>query len=199
MFHITSLCRGAWRPRRLIATVVVAVIAAFTLSAGEGTALAAVPQIDGVYNLQFLHSGKCLNKPNLWTDDGVAVEQYDCVDWASTERWRLDYAGRTSSGKTKYLIRNMQSGKCLNIWLASYYDGAEVVQYSCWAGYDNETFTVSVAPEDSRYYRIRNTRSGKCLNVEGGSSDNGVRIIQYECDGYWPQHTDNMAVRFLQI
>jgi hypothetical protein len=192
------------RPRRLVARLIVVVMAVFGTSALASAAVAATPQNNGVYYIQFKHSGKCLNKPDLWTDDGWHVEQYDCLDWAATERWRLELVGdnrRDASGRPLYLIRNMQSGKCLNIWLASRDDGAEVVQYTCgqwWTGWTNEWFSLIQDSSDPRYYKIKNVNSGKCLNVQGARTDNTAPIIQYECDGYWPQGVDNMRVFFLQ-
>jgi hypothetical protein len=178
----------------------VAVVAALTVSGLTSTALAATPQHNGVYYIQFKHSGKCLNKPYLWTDDGVQVEQYDCLDWATTEKWRLEYVRRDLSGRPYYLIRNMQSDKCLNVWFASTADGAEVVQFTCGqlsTGWSNEWFTP-VPTSDPRYFKLMNYNSRKCLNVEGASFANEAPIIQYECTGYWPQGTDNMEVWFLQ-
>jgi hypothetical protein len=149
--------------------------------------------------MRFLHSGKCLNKPYLSTADGVRVEQYDCVGWAGdTERWQLEPAYTTPSGRQYYLIRNRQSGKCLNVNLASFDDGAAVMQYTCGVQWTNEWFTM-VPSERPDFYKVMNYRSSKCLNVEGASTLNQALIIQYACDGYIFQGADNMRVQFQQF
>jgi hypothetical protein len=60
-----------------------------------------------------------------------------------------------------------------------------------------------VPPQGDRdaqdYYKLANYHSQKCINVEGASTAHHARIIQYACDGYWPQGTENMQVRFFQL
>jgi pectinesterase len=197
---------SARRPRRLGPTLIVAVMAAFTVLGLTSTASAETPQKSVVYQMKFRHSGKCLNNGYASTEDGHQVEQYTCFEWAITERWRLDYVKTDAAGRPLYLIRNMQSNKCLNIWYDSRVDGGKVVQYEC--GWDkpekqwnNELFTIEPVrdPYYADYYQVRSLSSSRCLNVEGASEANEAHVIQYYCDNRWFQGTENMMVRFVPV
>ena len=165
-----------------------------------GVAEAAPPSPGVGYHLQFKHSGMCLDNPSASTLDSTPQQQYLCVNYADNERWKFEPAGNDRSGRQFYLIRNVASGKCLNIAWGSLTDGETVVQYQCGQQWDNERFAlIPVDDGAGDYYKLMAYHSKKCVNVAGASTELHAAIIQYECNGYWPQGTDNMNVRLLEI
>ncbi len=77
-----------------------------------------------------------------------------------------------------YEIKPRHSGKCLDVAYASQWNGANVGQYSCNGGY-NQQFSLQYV--DSGYYKIVARHSGKCLDVEYGSRGDGANIQQWTC------------------
>jgi hypothetical protein len=188
------------RGHQLLLGLIFAAAAAFLGGSGlTSAAQAASPEPNVNYHAKFLHSGKCLDNPGATMTESMPLQQYDCVSWANNERWRFEPVGRDVSNQRYYLVRNVQSGKCLNIADASLADGASVIQYTCGAQWTNEWFRLRGDTDAPDYYKLANYNSQKCINVADGSTANHARIIQYACDGYWPQGTENMQVRFFQL
>lgn len=117
--------------------------------------------------------GQCLDVE--WGSLSFAyVQQYTCHGGAM-QSWQLRYLG---SGE--YEIRAMHSGLCLDVYLASRIDGAQIVQHPCNGG-ANQRFRINADPSGT--YEIRAVHSDKCLDVPYGTSTPGVRIQQYRCHG----------------
>jgi len=70
------------------------------------------------------------------------------------------------------------SGKCADVVSASTAAGAEVAQYSCGTGY-NQQFTVRDA--GSGYVQLVARHSGLCLDVASASTADNAQILQYTC------------------
>ena len=215
--HITYACSrilpGRWRlgaaldnsgaskagRRHKAVPSLIAVVAVFFGGLTLTDAAQAAPEMGVAYHIKFRHSNKCLNVPYGTPTLGVQVQQYSCVS-ADSERWRLEPAGTDVSGRQYYLVRNAQSDKCLNDTDWSLADWGPVTQYTCGAHWTSEWFALirsSDMPAD--YYKLMNYHSEKCVNVPYGSWDDNLGIIQYACDGYWPQGTENMQVRFFRF
>ncbi|MBR8640451.1 RICIN domain-containing protein [Streptomyces tuirus] len=77
-------------------------------------------------------------------------------------------------------IRARHSGKCADVVGASTAAGAEVQQYGCWDG-DNQQWQPRGV--GGGYYQIVAEHSGLCLDVAGSSTANGAAIVQQTCDG----------------
>ncbi|MFB7665854.1 RICIN domain-containing protein [Kitasatospora sp. NPDC056138] len=85
----------------------------------------------------------------------------------------------TSDGGT-YTIRNMNSGKCLEVadWSQSW--GAQVRQWDCTGG-ANQKWVKVYDTSGGMYYR--NVNSGACLEIAGAHSDyNGAPADQWQCN-----------------
>lgn len=76
-----------------------------------------------------------------------------------------------------YLIKSVQSGKCLDISGGSKESGARVQVRSC-NGAESQKFQVSSAGGGA--FKIANVGSGKALDVAGGSLDAGAALRQWD-------------------
>lgn len=86
-----------------------------------------------------------------------------------------------------YMLKASHSGKCLDVGGGSALNGAEVVQWDCHGGTNQQFQFVTVNGNPSLVY-IKPKHSGKCLEVGGGAMENGARINQWDCvDAPWQQ------------
>lgn len=72
------------------------------------------------------------------------------------------------------------SGKCLDVGELSTADGAEVLQYSCNGGRNQEW---AVRSTGDGYVTLTARHSAKCLEVGGASTADGAAVVQRTCDG----------------
>nr|WP_100444534.1 family 43 glycosylhydrolase [Glycomyces xiaoerkulensis] len=72
------------------------------------------------------------------------------------------------------------SGKCVDVLSASTENGAEIVQWDCHGG-SNQQWDLREVGDG--YVEIVSQSSGKCLDVEGQSTDNNAAILQWDCWG----------------
>ena len=79
-----------------------------------------------------------------------------------------------------YQIVARHSGSCLDVEQASLQDGANVSQYHCWGGTNQQWY---LRPVGSGYYEVIARHSGKCLDVEQASLQDGANVSQYHCWG----------------
>ncbi|GAB3238815.1 RICIN domain-containing protein [Glycomyces halotolerans] len=77
-------------------------------------------------------------------------------------------------------ITARHSGKCMDVVNGSSEDGAEIIQYDCHGGANQQW---QLQPTGGGYYQIVAWNSGKCIDVDGNSTSNGARIIQWPCNG----------------
>src|SRR5688572_11311618 len=78
----------------------------------------------------------------------------------------------------------MHSGSCVDVEGVSLSNGAEVHQWSCHGGANQQWVAVD---RGNGYHSFRSVHSGKCMDIYGGSSvmTNGAKIVQWTChDGY---------------
>ncbi|SDE49436.1 RICIN domain-containing protein [Glycomyces harbinensis] len=75
-------------------------------------------------------------------------------------------------------VVNRNSGKCLDVVNGSTANGAEIIQYDCHGG-TNQQWQLTAT--GGGYYRIASQSSGKCLDVDGASTANNARVIQWTC------------------
>jgi hypothetical protein len=74
-------------------------------------------------------------------------------------------------------VVNQNSGKCLDVASASTADGANVIQYACGGGANQQWQWQAVGS----YSRLVARHSGKCLDVVGSGTGDGADIQQYTC------------------
>jgi hypothetical protein len=87
---------------------------------------------DESYEIINVHSGKCLDVENGSVEDNANVQQYTCHG-GNNQRWRIEPS--ESVGDTPaYLIINEKSKKCLDVFMDSTADNANVQQFACHDG-----------------------------------------------------------------
>lgn len=91
--------------------------------------------------------------------------------------WGDDVSGG-GSGSTVTQIVSEESGKCVDVVSASTANAADVIQYTCGSG-SNQQFELRDL--GNGYYNLVAQHSGKCLDVNGASTADGAAIIQYTC------------------
>lgn len=90
-----------------------------------------------------------------------------------------------------YEIQARHSKKCLDVRNSSISSGADIQQYSCHGG-ANQQWTLQSA--GNGYYEIVSRNSGKCLDVKGASKDDRATVQQYSC-----HNGDNQEFRLEHI
>ncbi|WP_026922253.1 RICIN domain-containing protein [Glycomyces arizonensis] len=91
-----------------------------------------------------------------------------------------DGGGDDGGGDQVTDIVNRNSGKCVDVVSGSTADGAEIIQYDCHGG-ANQQWRIQDA--GGGYYQIVSQASGKCLDIDGASTANNARAIQWPCNG----------------
>lgn len=85
-------------------------------------------------------------------------------------------SSHNNDGYSRLKVR--QGGKCLDIAGISNSNGANLQQYTCGTG-DNQQFRFESVGGD--WFKIRAKHSGKCLNVNRQSRSDGANIHQWNC------------------
>jgi Glycosyl hydrolase family 59/Ricin-type beta-trefoil lectin domain len=80
-----------------------------------------------------------------------------------------------SGGGTTSLLRNDNSGRCLDIPNASTTNGTQVTLWDCNGG-SNQQWTVNTTKQIQVY-------GNKCLDAEGAGTSAGTRVIIWDCTG----------------
>ncbi|WP_201846113.1 RICIN domain-containing protein [Myceligenerans indicum] len=72
------------------------------------------------------------------------------------------------------------SGKCADVVSGSTSAGAEIIQYTCHGGANQQWVLNDLG---NGYHQIVNQGSRLCLDVDGASTANGAQAIQWTCNG----------------
>jgi alpha-galactosidase len=83
------------------------------------------------------------------------------------------------------------SGKLADVFNQSTGDGANVVQWACHGG-TNQQWRVQDA--GGSYVNLIARHSGKCLAVSGASTADGAQLVQWTCNGATDQQWQRRAV-----
>ncbi|WP_460703899.1 RICIN domain-containing protein [Myceligenerans halotolerans] len=83
-------------------------------------------------------------------------------------------------GTTVTDIVNEGSAKCVDVVSGSTDPGAEIIQYGCHGG-ANQQWTLNDL--GNGYHQVVNQGSGLCLDVDGVSTADGAQVIQWTCNG----------------
>ncbi|GAB3651648.1 RICIN domain-containing protein [Glycomyces tarimensis] len=77
-------------------------------------------------------------------------------------------------------IVSRHSGKCVDVVSASTDDGAEIIQWDCHGGLNQQWRLRDVG---GGYHEIVSQASGKCLDIDAASTADNARVIQWSCNG----------------
>ena len=89
--------------------------------------------------------------------------------------------GPSQAAGPRYLLQNVNSGKCLDVIYGGKDDLVPTVQYDCYGGPVQQwrlTYNSVLGT-----HTLQNVNSGKCLDVLFGGVDNFVPVVQYGCYG----------------
>lgn len=139
-----------------------------------GTTDAAPKTLAGRYQLQNVHSGKCVEIANDSRDDGALVVQRTCSQ-ASAQAFDVV---ETDAGRFK--IVDVFTGRALDVKDVSKADGALLQQWS-YSGGQNQQFTLEKQPDGS--YAILALHSGAALDVKDGSTADDAPVQQWAFHG----------------
>jgi hypothetical protein len=117
----------------------------------------------------------------LWS---LRRQQWDCYN-GTPERWRFEYVGNVS-GEYYYRVRNVNSGKCLEVRDGYTDNGGIIEQYDCWDG-PMQLWTPRTAPATDHVWLV-NRNSGKCLDDTDWSPWAGTSLQQVDCGPYTAQY-----------
>lgn len=111
------------------------VVQADCVASGVSQKLRMIPG-DGGFQLQFLHSGKCIGISGSSTANNAKVVQWDCVDGLQDQlmNWR----------GTSLVMKH--SGLCLNVFLASQKSNSTVTQHDCTDGANEQFYSTKPTP-----------------------------------------------------
>jgi hypothetical protein len=92
----------------------------------------------------------------------------------------IDAAAGTVTGPTGtyYNVVARHSGKCMDVVGGSTADLAEVIQYACGTGINQQWRRVDLG---NGYVQLEARHSGKCLDVADRSTADNARIVQFAC------------------
>ncbi|GAB3162267.1 glycoside hydrolase N-terminal domain-containing protein [Myceligenerans halotolerans] len=129
-----------------------------------------------------LRIGGEIFRPGMFTltdDEGNAVEatvEDGLVVFQGQAGQR--YVAHATGGLTQ--IVNEGSARCVDVVNGSTDPGAEVIQYTCHGGANQQWQLNDLG---NGYHQVVNQGSGLCLDVDGASTENGARVIQWTCHG----------------
>jgi hypothetical protein len=129
--------------------------------------------LDGVYLLKAVHSGKCMEVAGESTVNGGNVQQWSCEPNARHHQWKF-----TAVGNGYYKIINVNSGKGLDVAGISTADGANLHQWDYLNGNNQKWRPV---PQSDGTYQLVALHSNKCGTVTNAATADGAGIAQYTC------------------
>jgi len=99
---------------------------------------------------------------------------------SGADRLRHAWGDDGGPGGQVTTITNRNSGKCVDVVSASSADGAEIIQWDCHGGTNQQWETRAVG---DGHVQLVSRHSGKCLDVDGASTANNARAILWSCNG----------------
>ncbi|GAB3652929.1 RICIN domain-containing protein [Glycomyces tarimensis] len=98
---------------------------------------------------------------------------------SGADRLRYGWGDDVSGGGGQFAdIVNRNSGKCVDVVSGSTQNGAEIIQWDCHGG-SNQQWQLQDA--GGGYYRIVSQAAGKCLDVDAASTADNARILLWTC------------------
>lgn len=136
---------------------------------GLSTALAIAP---GPYQLQAVHSGKCVDVAAVSMEDAANIHQWSCNGKTNQQFSLRDLGGNL------YELKAVHSGKCADVGGWSNSDGGNIIQWPC---HGNNNQKWQLIERGNGEVQFRSAHSGKCLDVSGISTGDGANIHQWAC------------------
>lgn len=127
---------------------------------------------NGRYQIQAVHSGKCIDVAWASTADGANIQQANCSGNAAQ---LFDVA---DMGSGWFRFTNVNSGKVLDVAGNSTAAGGNIQQ---WSNNGTGAQRFSVRDAGNGEFSIVGQNSGKCVDVAGALTSDGANIDQWWC------------------
>ncbi len=95
------------------------------------------------------------------------------------DRLRHAWGDNGGPGTPVTAITNRNSGKCVDVVSASSADGAEIIQWDCHGG-ANQQWEARSAGDG--HVQLVSRHSGKCLDISGASTADNARVVLWSCN-----------------
>jgi hypothetical protein len=126
-----------------------------------------------------VHSGKFINVAGASSDNGAKIHQWNNPHAPETQ-WRIRMVPSSqfdTPGATYAIQNNKARGKFLNVYGASYDNGAKICLWDNPQMPETQWHIKSIG---GGKYNITNVKSKKCINVAGAEHHNGAWIHQWD-------------------
>lgn len=131
------------------------------------------------------HSGLCLDVENGSQSNGVKVQQWGCNN-TGAQQWEIVYVGSgdkfNGQAGNYYALININSDKCLEVRDWSTYNGAQVTQWDCHYGANQQWLLYNHWTITGYKVSLVNKHSRKCADVPSWSKSQGTGIVQWDCN-----------------
>jgi hypothetical protein len=160
--------------------------AVFNQQGTLGASSSGEPQftINKGYRLVNQYTGKCLDVENWGMNNGVNVDQWDCLNPVSGHLNQVFTLVPRGNGYYQFVAKH--SGRCLDVISSSTNNGAWTEQWDCLGdGQFNQIWKV--VPMPGGWAEFVSKHANKCLEIGNGSLNNGAKAQQWDCYGYGHQ------------
>ncbi|WP_258948759.1 RICIN domain-containing protein [Lentzea californiensis] len=135
----------------------------------------------GRYQLKGVQSGRCMQTAGLWDQPNQGA----LANFAGQELWDCVGGGKMAwdlvgLGGKRYALKNVMSGKCLDVKGTGHINGTPLVQYDCHHG-GSQQFVFIAQPDGS--YVLENVFNGKAADAMNNAVQNGAWIGVHEMHG----------------
>ncbi len=132
------------------------------------------------YRFKVKHTEKCLDVYAGLTANGTAINQWDCLNPATTSNQVFTMVPTGSNGAVRIVARH--SNRCVSVKGGSTAPGTYLEQYDC-AGGEQPGQTWRTEKVTGNWSRLIAKHSNQCMDVRGQETANGVPVTQYTCLG----------------
>jgi hypothetical protein len=158
-------------------------------STAYGSQVAYVLPVQGTSTTSYLYmgdrwgnsiGGTVNNSQYVWLPLRFPSNTTLAMDWSPQITIDTDtgvVAGTSANVNYVNLVAR-HSGKCADVANASSADNAEIIQYTCGTGYNQQWWPKDLG---NGYVQLQVRSSGKCLDVASGSTADNAKVIQYSC------------------
>ena len=135
----------------------------------------------GTIELKGVQSGRCIQPAGLWDHPGdlanqdlTQMEIWDCVQGVK-QVWTV-----IPLGDHKFSLKNLQSGKCLDVRFGDTANGTALIQYTCHGG-GTQQFVFTQGANGS--FGMLSVLTGKFVDAYNGGVNNATVLTLWEGNG----------------
>ncbi len=146
-----------------------------------------------VYHIVNRNSGKLLEVYNNVRQNGALVDQWE-TSGCQCQQWRFIIANPSSGPKWIYYIKNIGTGKNLDV---NQFSAAQGVQLQVWNfnGGTNQQWTINKTASRG-YATIKNVGNQLVLGVSSERTDDGAPVVQWGDTGVFDQQWTLVCVEY---